>query len=182
MRIPSYILRARDQWQQARRPAGIERPGPGQESVWDYPRPPRVEPTSRHLAVDFCGRRIADTRRGLRLLETSHPPTYYFPPEDVDRSVLTPSTHESICEWKGQAEYYTIEVGDRLVRNAVWSYADPFPEFSLLAGYLAFMPTQMDACWVDGEQARAQDGGFYGGWITSDLAGPIKGGPGSAGW
>ncbi|HSN70649.1 MAG TPA: DUF427 domain-containing protein [Steroidobacteraceae bacterium] len=182
MRIPSYLLRARERWQQARRPEGIVTPAPGQESVWDYPRPPRLEPTARHLAVDFGGERIADTRRGLRLLETSHPPTYYFPREDVEMRYLVPSERRSICEWKGEAEYFSVAVGRHLASNAVWSYPNPFPEYQSLAGYLAFMPAAMDACWVDGERARPQAGGFYGGWITSDLAGPIKGAPGSEGW
>ena len=137
-RIPPYILHARDRWQHARRPDGIETPGPGQESVWDYPRPPVVEPTARHLAVDFAGRRIAETRRGLRLLETSHPPTYYFPPEDVNNEFMKPSDTTSVCPWKGTARYYHVEVDGSPNSDAAWYYPDPTEAAAHIKDHVAF--------------------------------------------
>ncbi|MCS6842375.1 MAG: DUF427 domain-containing protein [Roseiflexaceae bacterium] len=157
-------------------------PGPGQESVWDYPRPPRVEPTSRRVRVVFGGVTIADTRRALRVLETSHPPTYYIPPEDVRMEYLTPTDKRSFCEFKGTAGYYTVQVGERRAENAAWFYARPSPGYEALTGYVAFYPGRMDACYVDEERVVAQEGDFYGGWITSDIVGPFKGGPGTWGW
>ncbi|MCS6939412.1 MAG: DUF427 domain-containing protein [Roseiflexaceae bacterium] len=157
-------------------------PGPGQESVWDYPRPPRVEPTSRHIRVVFGGVTIADTRRALRVLETSHPPTYYIPPDDVRMEHLTPTNKRSFCEFKGMAGYYTVQVGEKRAENAAWFYARPSPGYEALAGYIAFYPGRMDACYVDDERVVAQEGDFYGGWITSDIVGPFKGGPGTWGW
>lgn len=157
-------------------------PGPGQESVWDYPRPPALEPTDAHLVVVLGGTTIADTRRGYRVLETSHPPNYYFPPEDVLSGALVPTDGASCCEWKGQARYYTVRGGDRVEPAAAWAYDQPDPRFAPIAGYVAFYPARMDACFVDDERVVAQDGGFYGGWITSRIVGPFKGGPGTRGW
>ena len=157
-------------------------PGPGQESVWDYPRPAVAEATTKLLQVYLGGELIAETRGGVRTLETSHPPTYYFPPGDVADGVLTPVPGSSLCEWKGQARYFDVTGGDVTARRAAWAYADPTPGFAALAGFVAFMPGDMDRCVVDGEVARPQEGGFYGGWITSDLAGPFKGPPGTRLW
>lgn len=157
-------------------------PGPGQESVWDYPRPPRVEPTSRRVRVVFGGVTIADTRRALRVLETSHPPTYYIPPDDIRMEYLTPTGRRSFCEFKGSAGYYTVQVGEKRADHAAWSYARPSQGYEAIAGYVAFYPSRMDACYVDDEQVVAQEGDFYGGWITSDIVGPFKGGPGTWGW
>jgi uncharacterized protein (DUF427 family) len=157
-------------------------PGPGQESVWDYPRPPRVEPTSRRVRVVFGGVTIADTRRALRVLETSHPPTYYIPPDDIRMEYLTPTGRRSFCEFKGSASYYTVQVGEKRADHAAWAYARPSPGYEAIAGYVAFYPSRMDACYVDDEQVVAQEGDFYGGWITSDIVGPFKGGPGTWGW
>lgn len=157
-------------------------PGPGQESVWDYPRPPRVEPTSRRVRVIFGGVTIADTRRALRVLETSHPPTYYIPPGDIRMEYLTPTGKRSFCEFKGIAGYYTVQVGERRAGNAAWFYAQPSSGYEAIAGYVAFYPSRMDACYVDDELVVAQEGDFYGGWITSDIVGPFKGGPGTWGW
>ena len=159
-----------------------ETPSPNQESVWDYPRPPRLEPTTRRLIVKCCGVTLADTTRGYRVLETSHPPVYYFPPDNVSQEYLRAVSQNSFCEWKGSARYYDVVVGERVVEHAVWDYPTPVPEFAAIRDYFAFYPQKMDACYVDGEQARPQPGGFYGGWITSDLAGPFKGVPGSMGW
>jgi uncharacterized protein (DUF427 family) len=157
-------------------------PGPDQESVWDYPRPPRLEDTSRHIQVIFNGVVIADTRRARRVLETSHPPVYYLPPEDIQQQYLAPTARTSYCEWKGGARYYTIRVGDRVVENAAWTYPQPTSGFTGIKDYIAFYPAPMDACLVDGAPVRPQPGGFYGGWITPDIVGPFKGEPGTSGW
>ena len=157
-------------------------PGPGQESVWDYPRPAIGERTNRLLRVEFAGEVIAETRNGVRTLETSHPPTYYFPPEDVKREHLHPTGDRSLCEWKGQAHYFDVVVSDRTAPQASWFYPNPTQPFQLLSGHFAFYPALMDACFVDGERVEPQPGGFYGGWVTRDLTGPFKGGPGSMGW
>jgi uncharacterized protein (DUF427 family) len=157
-------------------------PGPGQESVWDYPRPPRVEETARQVKVVFNGEVIADTRRAWRVLETSHPPVYYIPPEDIRMEYLTEAGRRTWCEWKGQASYYGLSVGGRQVHDAAWFYPNPMPGYEAIQGYVAFYPGKMDACYVDGERVRAQPGDFYGGWITSEIVGPYKGGPGTMGW
>jgi uncharacterized protein (DUF427 family) len=154
----------------------------GQESVWDYPRPPRLEKTSRHIQVIYKGITIADTRRALRVLETSHPPTYYIPSGDIQMEYLQSSHHTSYCEWKDRAAYYHVIVGESKAENAAWTYPDPTPAFASLKDHLAFYPQMMDSCTVDGERVRPQPGEFYGGWITSDILGPFKGEPGSATW
>jgi uncharacterized protein (DUF427 family) len=157
-------------------------PGPGQESVWDYPRPPRLEPSGEHIQVVFNGVTIADTHAAMRMLETSHPPVYYIPPADVLMPYFTPTRHRSFCEFKGQASYFTIEVGDRRAENAAWCYANPVQMYLPMKDYLAFYPALMDACSIDGEPIQAQEGDFYGGWITSKIVGPFKGGTGTWGW
>jgi len=157
-------------------------PGPGQESVWDYPRPPRLEDSSKQIQIIFNDVVIADTRRAKRVLETSHPPVYYVPPEDIKMDYLTPSTRSSWCEWKGQASYFSLSVGDKQVENAAWYYPRPEPGFESLKGYVAFYPSLMEACFVDGERVQAQAGDFYGGWITSDIVGPFKGASGTSWW
>lgn len=164
------------------RPSQAVVPGPGQESVWDYPRPPRLEASARHLKIVFNGEVIAETSRSQRVLETSHPPVYYIPPEDVREEFLLPATGASFCEWKGEAGYRTVRVGDREVRSAAWFYPDPTPAFAAIKGYLAFYPGRMDECFVDGERVAAQPGDFYGGWITGEIVGPFKGEPGTMGW
>ena len=156
--------------------------GPGQESVWAYPRPPRFEPVTNHLVVVLAGETIAETTNGLRVLETSHPPNYYFPPDDVRPGALEPAKGASFCEWKGRAHYYLVRAGDRVEHEAAWGYERPSPAFARLAGYIAFYASRMDACYVDGELVTPQPGGFYGGWVTSNVVGPFKGGPGSRGW
>jgi uncharacterized protein (DUF427 family) len=156
--------------------------GADRESVWDYPRPPRVEDSDRHIQVIFNGQTIADSPRTRRVLETSHPPTYYLPPEDVRMEDFVSSTRRTVCEWKGQAVYYSIVVDGRTAENAAWSYPEPTAPFASIRGYIAIYPHEMDACLVDGEKADPQPGGFYGGWVTSDLVGPFKGGSGTLGW
>lgn len=157
-------------------------PGPGQESVWDYPRPPRVEDTSRHLRVIFGGQIIADTQAAKRVLETSHPPVYYIPTRDVRMEYLERTGQSTWCEWKGRAGYYNVTVGDLRATNAAWSYPDPVPAYDAIRGHVAFYAQYMDACYVDGERVRPQPGSFYGGWITNDIVGPFKGGAGTVGW
>lgn len=157
-------------------------PGPGQESVWDYPRPPRLEDSGREVVILARGEEVARTWRPKRVLETSHPPVYYVPPEDVTGGRLQAGTGASWCEWKGRAAYHDLLVGDERIQNAAWYYPRPTREFASLAGYLAFYPALMDACYVDGELVRAQAGGFYGGWVTGEVVGPFKGEPGTWGW
>ncbi|MEU6315054.1 DUF427 domain-containing protein [Streptomyces sp. NPDC047014] len=156
----------------------------GTESVWDYPRPPRVEPDTRHVVVRHAGVTVADSHRCLRVLETSHPPVFYIPRADVRAGLLHASGHGSFCEFKGAATYWTLvpEPGHPPVPDAAWSYEDPAPDYAALAGHLAFHADRVDACTVDGEPVRPQPGGFYGGWITAEITGPFKGGPGSQGW
>ena len=155
---------------------------PGVESVWEYPRPPRVVPSSRHVVVRFGGEVIAETRRALRVLETSHPPVWYVPRDDVAPGVLEPSSRTTFCEFKGVASYWTVSAGGRREEDAAWSYPAPSPGFEVITDAVAFYPGRMEACLVDGEQVRPQPGGFYGGWITKDVVGPFKGEPGTSGW
>jgi uncharacterized protein (DUF427 family) len=157
-------------------------PGAGQELVWDYPRPPRLEDSQKHGQIVFNGVVIADTRRAKRILETSHPPVYYIPPENVRAEYLTPTERHSDCEWKGSASYYTISVGDKTAKDAAWYYPRPTRGYESLANHVAFYPSLMDACYVNEERVQAQEGDFYGGWITSDIVGPFKGAPGTRGW
>ncbi|HEY8383496.1 MAG TPA: DUF427 domain-containing protein [Microvirga sp.] len=155
---------------------------PDQESVWAYPRPPRLEPVLKRLQVVFDGRVIADTLSGYRVLETSHPPTYYLPPSDISTGVLVPAPGTSHCEWKGRASYFTVIGPTRRAERAAWAYAQPTPPFQAIAGYMAFYAALMDACFVGEEKATPQPGGFYGGWVTNTVVGPFKGEPGSQGW
>ena len=157
-------------------------PGPGQESVWDYPRPPALEPVAERVRVVFNGVTVADTTSALRILETSHPPTYYIPPEDVATEYLLPSLRSTGCEFKGRAVYYSIEVDGRREEDAAWAYPRPTARYAELKDHVAFYPSRMDACWVGEERVREQEGDFYGGWITSRVVGPFKGGAGTWGW
>ena len=125
---------------------------------------------------------IADTRRAVRTLETSHPPSYYIPPDDIASGVLVPAAGSSFCEWKGHARYFDVVAGGKRRGRATWSYSDPTPGFAILRDHVAFYAAAMDACFVDGERVTPQPGGFYGGWITSEVAGPFKGVPGSRFW
>jgi uncharacterized protein (DUF427 family) len=154
----------------------------GKESVWDYPRPPRLERTPKHIRIEFADVVLADTRAAFRVLETSHPPVYYIPPEDVAMQYLVTTPGSSYCEWKGSAGYYSVVVGAARLEKAAWFYADPTPDFQPIRDHIAFYAGSMDGCFVDGERVASQPGDFYGGWITSDLVGPFKGGPGTRGW
>jgi uncharacterized protein (DUF427 family) len=162
-------------------PRRIE-PGPGQESVWDYPRPPRLEPVTDRLTVVLAGKVLADTSQGWRVLETSQAPAYYFPPDDVDADALRPNPLRTFCEWKGEAAYVDLVVDDRIVQAAGWTYRRPSPSFAPIAGYLAFYAQRVDLCTVGGDVVSPNDGDFYGGWITPRVVGPFKGAPGTRGW
>lgn len=157
-------------------------PGSGQESVWDYPRPPRLEDVEKRVEVVFGGVKIADTTRAKRVLETSHPPVYYVPPEDIRMEHLTPASGGSFCEWKGRAGYYDVSAGGQTAPRAAWHYPDPVPSYRSLKDHVAFYPSKMEACYVDGEEVEAQEGDFYGGWVTTEIVGPFKGAPGTWGW
>lgn len=157
-------------------------PGPDQESVWDYPRPPALERDERLVEVRFAGELIASTTRAYRVLETSHPPGYYLPAEDVRSDLLVAEPGSSMCEWKGRAAYWSVRVGDRVAANAAWSYPDPTPPFRAIADHLSFYPGRVDEATVGGELVRAQAGDFYGGWILDEIVGPFKGEPGTWGW
>ncbi|MEM6264995.1 MAG: DUF427 domain-containing protein [Bacteroidota bacterium] len=160
------------------------KPGPGQESVWDYPRPPLLQPVSRHIRIEHQGHLIADTNRAYRVLETSHPPVYYLPPEDLKMEWLQRvPAKQSFCEWKGMAHYYRLVLPNgTTIEDLAWAYETPTPAFNNIRNYLAFYAQKLDACYVGDEQVTPQPGGFYGGWVTSDVVGPFKGVPGSWGW
>lgn len=152
------------------------------ESVWNYPRPPRLEPANRTIRVVHRGVVIAETSRALRMLETSHPPTYYIPVEDIQMGLLVPNQDHTVCEWKGMADYFDLVMGNAVVPDAAWTYPNPNSRYSEIVDHLAFYARKMDACYVDDEKVDAQAGSFYGGWITSDIEGPFKGSPGTGGW
>ncbi len=153
-----------------------------QESVWAYPRPAVAQPSGAHIVIEHAGVILADTRLSIRTLETSHPPSYYIPPDDIALGVLRRANGSSFCEWKGAAVYWDVVIGDIVLPRAAWSYPDPSPQFAPLRGHVAFYAEPFDRCSVDDEMVTAQPGSFYGGWITSKLAGPFKGVPGSQGW
>src|SRR5689334_9434904 len=139
-----------------RRPTHVPTPGPGQESVWDYPRPPRLEPVTSRVRIVLAGVTIVDTTRALRVCETASPPTYYVPPADVEPGVLEPATGQSLCEWKGVARYWTARAGHRVALRAAWSYPSPRPDFAALRDHLAFYPGRVDACFVGDEAVQPQ--------------------------
>lgn len=152
------------------------------EDVWQYPRPPALQPVTRELRIDFAGRTIARTLAGYRVLETSHPPVYYLPPDCFTGCVLEPAPGGSLCEWKGTARYWSIRAGDRVAPRVAWSYPDPTAAFEAIRDHLAVYAGPMDACFVGAEQVTPQPGGFYGGWVTDDMIGPFKGAPGTEWW
>ena len=151
------------------------------ENVWDYPRPPRLERVSQRLRVVLGHRTVADTHDGFRVLETSHPPTYYLPPSCFVCAVWE-APGGSVCEWKGRARLWTLRAGGKEAVAAAWSYPAPSAGFEPIRDHFAVYAGRVDACFVDDEQVVPQPGPFYGGWITANLAGPFKGGPGSLLW
>lgn len=158
------------------------KPIPGHESVWDYPRPPAIEQVSEHLKVVFNGQEIANSNQSYRILETSHPPTYYMPLSAFIEGALVPTGKISFCEFKGEAIYYHIRSGNQTAEFAAWGYPNPNPRFAALKNHVSLYASSVEACFVGEEQVQAQSGDFYGGWITSKVVGPFKGGPGTWGW
>ncbi len=152
------------------------------ENVWDYPRPPALVPCERRVRIELGGATIADSLVALRVLETSHPPTIYVPLSDVSEGALRPAAGRSFCEWKGDAHYYDVLGGDQLRERAAWGYAEPTARYADLRDHACFYPSRMDACYLGEERVLSQEGDFYGGWITAELQGPFKGGPGTLGW
>jgi len=182
-KLPTWAELGREGWvnRGQRRPPFAREPGPEQESVWDYPRPPRIVADSRQVIVSFADVEIAHTTSALRVLETSHPPTFYLPRADVRMEHLERAAGGSRCEWKGEATYFDLRAGGRHAARVAWSYEAPFDEASVLVGHVAFYASLVDAT-VDGARVLPQPGRFYGGWITPELVGPFKGEPGSEGW
>jgi uncharacterized protein (DUF427 family) len=152
------------------------------ESVWGYPRPPALEPCIRRVRIELGGAIIADSRSALRILETSHPPTIYIPPADIVAECFQPAIGSSFCEWKGRAAYFDVVAGERREERCAWAYPDPVERYAALRDHVAVYPGRMDACWLDDERVRSQEGDFYGGWITDEISGPFKGAPGTFGW
>ena len=181
--LPEWVKTARGQWawRGQVRPPFAAVPGPGQESVWDYPRPPRLALDQREVVVRLGELEVARTRRAVRVLETSHPPSYYLPWDDLAKHLLEPAPGTSFCEWKGPASYWTLVDSDRRLAGVAWSYPQPLPGAEALAGCVAFYAGALD-CRVDDAPVQPQPGGFYGGWITPELVGPFKGEPGSQHW
>jgi len=158
-------------------------PKPGQESVWDYPRPPKLEPTAKHIRIWVNDQIIADTNQSYRILETSHPPVYYLPPKDVRTEWLRESQRGSTyCEFKGKAVYWDLVMEGETRTAICWCYPDIRGAYQAITDYFAFYPSKVDACYVNDERVQSQKGDFYGGWITPDIVGPFKGGPGTFGW
>jgi uncharacterized protein (DUF427 family) len=182
--LPEDLRRERARWRAfpRERPTQIERVGPGEESVWDYPRPPRLEPVAARVRVEHGGILLADSTAALRVCETSSPPTYYVPAISVLAGYLEASTRSTFCEWKGVASYWTIRLTDQISQDAAWSYADPDPAFEAIRDHLAFNAHRVDACYVGEDRVVPQPGGFYGGWITPGVKGPFKGPPGTERW
>lgn len=174
-------LRAKWAWRGNHRPPFAVTPGPGQQSVWDYPRPPTLVADQRTVRVYLGNQLVAETNSAYRMLETAGAPTFYLPPDDVNHGLLQRSDAASFCEWKGHARYWDVTDGERAAANAAWAYPAPDSRYAAIAGHLAFYAGDL-ACYVDDESARAQPGGFYGGWVTSDVVGPFKGEPGTQGW
>jgi len=182
-KLPEWIKSAQAKWKHRgqEKPSFAIEPHAGQESVWDYPRPPRIIPDTRHVVVRTGDRIIAESNSTYRILETASPPTFYIPPHDVDLHSLVLRATASMCEWKGIAQYWSLENPDHILEDIAWSYPAPYPGFEKIAGYLSFYPGRI-ACFVDEERVQPQPGGLYGGWITREIIGPFKGNPGTEHW
>jgi uncharacterized protein (DUF427 family) len=180
---PHWLQAARDAWgwRGQQRPPFAVVPGPGQVSVWDFPRPPRLVADTREVVLRWGALEVARTRRAVCVQETAHPPSFYLPWDDVARQLLQATPGGSFCEWKGQARYWSLVDGARQLRAVAWSYPQPLAGAEALADKVAFYLTGLDGS-IDGAPLRPQPGGFYGGWITPELVGPFKGAPGSDGW
>jgi uncharacterized protein (DUF427 family) len=159
------------------------RPLRAKESVWDYPRPPRVEPAGRRVRVEHAGEVVAESDRALRMLETASPPTIYIPAGDVRTELLAESrSPHTYCEWKGRAHYFDLEAAGERSEAAAWHYPEPRDAYAELRGHIAFYAGRVDAAYLDDERVRPQGGSFYGGWVTDEIEGPYKGEPGTEGW
>ena len=180
--VPEWLQAHRASWKNrgTTRPEFAREPGPGQESVWDYPRPPAIVADQREVTIVTDGLELARTREAIRICETASPPAFYLPPESVRTEMLQPSANSSFCEWKGPATYWMIG-GSGTSQSVGWSYPKPLAGSETIAGYFSFYPGRIE-CFVDGERVRPQAGEFYGGWITNDVVGPFKGDPGTGGW
>ncbi len=180
------LIDDRDYWRSCprTRPADneIDTPGPGQESVWDYPRPPVVEGVDRKITIVVGGIVIANTTQALRVIETGGAPVYYLPPDDIRTEYLSPAEDVSLCEWKGQAHYWNITVDGATRPAAAWSYPYPFAPFAAISGHIAFYASIADHCYLGRERVKPQPGDYYGGWISSEICGPFKGAPGTESW
>jgi uncharacterized protein (DUF427 family) len=183
-KIPEELQEEVNKWRnmKRKRPDNIATPGPGQESIWDYPRPPKVELFTKKIRVEFAGVVIADTTESYKVSETSSPPCYYIPQTDIKMDYLFKSAYRTLCEWKGSASYWTIQVGDKITKNAGWSYPEPWDGFEQIKDCIAFFAGRVDGCYIDTEKVVPQAGDFYGGWITSNIVGPFKGDPGTEAW
>ena len=183
-RMDDWIERARAgwRWRGRDRPPFADEPGPGQESVWDYPRPPSVEPLDLAVRVEAGGEALAETQRAVRVLETASAPAIYLPAADIRMDLLERTAQGAVCEWKGPWVFWNVRAGGRLLPRAAWSYTDPWPGYEELADRLAFYPAPMDGCWIGERRVAPQPGGFYGGWVTPEIVGPMKGGPGTGNW
>lgn len=182
--IPDELFEKVMKWRNfpRERPDDIQVPELGQESVWDYPRPPRLESVERSILVEFNGVIIAKTRKAIRVIETAGPPVYYIPQEGIRMEYLEQSQRTALCEWKGVSQYWSVSVGSRVSRNAGWSYPNPWEGYENIVDHIAFNASKMDACYVDDDKVIPQPGNYYGGWITPEIIGPFKGEPGTERW
>ncbi len=175
-KTPSWARTRQSGWDYygQKRPKFAIKPGKNQESVWDYPRPPKLVPDNREVLIIFANKIIARSTHTIRVLETASPPSFYIPTKDVDMNFIKKTTGESRCEWKGEAIYWNIEVEDEKAERAIWSYPKPFADFNAIKSYMAFYPAKVN-CYVNGEHVKPQPGDYYGGWITKEIVGPVKG-------
>jgi len=183
-KIPKELQKEVNKWRNFKRkmPENIITPGPGQESIWDYPRPPKVELFTKKIRVEFADKVIAETNKSYKVMETSSPPCYYIAQDDINMDCLFKSAYKTLCEWKGSARYWSIRIGDKISKNAGWSYPKPWEGFEDIKDYIAFFAGRVDGCYIGDEKVVPQSGDFYGGWITSNIVGPFKGDPGTEHW
>lgn len=183
-KIPDGLLEEVNKWRNIKRevPDNIVKPGPGQESIWEYPRPPKVELFSKNMRVEFAGKVIAETNKSYKVMETSSPPCYYISTDYITMDYLFKSAYKTLCEWKGSARYWSINVDGNISKNAGWSYPRPWEGFEQIKDHIAFFAGRVDGCYIDSEKVVPQAGDYYGGWITSNIVGPFKGEPGTENW
>ena len=182
-KVTEWARKSRLKWEYTgqKRPDFAIEPKDGQESVWDYPRPPVIVADQRQILIKRGDIEICNTCKAVRILETAGAPTFYFPPSEINQEHLIEAGGGSWCEWKGRAAYWSVHVGGEVLESVGWSYPDPFPEYEGIKDYLSFYPSELE-CYIEGERVAPQPGGFYGGWVTSEIVGPIKGEPDSENW